>query len=134
MRTPSALVAERIHRRYVDKTLVLATEFETPGGRLTLTDALAVGPNELAVSSAPRPGAMARRRPGEAVIIEGARRCSASAAVRGEHRGQRGAPRVRRTAGGEGDSRGAAAGGGSPALDRGPRRAGHAPSLRTRAI
>jgi hypothetical protein len=54
VRTPSALVADRIHRRYVDKTLVLATEFETPGGRLTLTDALAVGPNERGVSSAPR--------------------------------------------------------------------------------
>jgi GH15 family glucan-1,4-alpha-glucosidase len=38
--------ANRIHRRYLDKTLVLETEFETSGGRLTLTDALAVGPNE----------------------------------------------------------------------------------------
>src|SRR5712691_7921577 len=35
-----------IRRRYLDGTLVLETEFETPAGRLTLTDALAVGPNE----------------------------------------------------------------------------------------
>ncbi len=35
-----------IQRRYLDGTLVLETEFETPAGRLTLTDALAVGPNE----------------------------------------------------------------------------------------
>jgi alpha,alpha-trehalase len=33
-------------RKYLDGTLVLETEFETPDGRLTLTDALAVGPNE----------------------------------------------------------------------------------------
>jgi GH15 family glucan-1,4-alpha-glucosidase len=33
-------------RRYLDNSLVLETEFETPGGRLTLTDALAMGPNE----------------------------------------------------------------------------------------
>jgi GH15 family glucan-1,4-alpha-glucosidase len=38
--------ATSIRRRYVDGTLVLETEFETPAGRLTLTDALAVGPNE----------------------------------------------------------------------------------------
>jgi GH15 family glucan-1,4-alpha-glucosidase len=35
-----------IQRRYLDGTLVLETDFETPAGRLTLTDALAVGPNE----------------------------------------------------------------------------------------
>ncbi len=35
-----------IRRRYLDSTLVLETEFETAAGRLTLTDALAVGPNE----------------------------------------------------------------------------------------
>ena len=33
-------------RKYLDGTLVLETTFDTPGGRLTLTDALAVGPNE----------------------------------------------------------------------------------------
>ena len=35
-----------VRRRYLDNTLVLETEFTTPTGRLTLTDALAVGPNE----------------------------------------------------------------------------------------
>ncbi len=35
-----------IRRRYLDGTLVLETEFETATGRLVLTDALAVGPNE----------------------------------------------------------------------------------------
>jgi alpha,alpha-trehalase len=38
--------ATAIRRRYLDGTLVLETEFDTPTGRLTLTDALAVGPNE----------------------------------------------------------------------------------------
>ncbi len=38
--------ARSIRRRYLDSTLVLETVFETPAGRLTLTDALAVGPNE----------------------------------------------------------------------------------------
>jgi GH15 family glucan-1,4-alpha-glucosidase len=38
--------ATAIRRRYLGSTLVLETEFETPDGRLTLTDALAVGPNE----------------------------------------------------------------------------------------
>jgi alpha,alpha-trehalase len=33
-------------RRYLDDTLVLETVIETPTGRLTLTDAFAVGPNE----------------------------------------------------------------------------------------
>jgi GH15 family glucan-1,4-alpha-glucosidase len=33
-------------RRYLDNALVLETQFQTPNGRLTLTDALAVGPNE----------------------------------------------------------------------------------------
>jgi GH15 family glucan-1,4-alpha-glucosidase len=35
-----------ILRRYLDDTLVLETAFETATGRLTLTDALAIGPNE----------------------------------------------------------------------------------------
>ncbi len=35
-----------IRRRYLNATLVLETEFETATGRLLLTDALAVGPNE----------------------------------------------------------------------------------------
>jgi GH15 family glucan-1,4-alpha-glucosidase len=35
-----------VRRRYLDSTLVLQTDFETATGRLTLTDALAVGPNE----------------------------------------------------------------------------------------
>jgi GH15 family glucan-1,4-alpha-glucosidase len=35
-----------IRRRYLDATLVLETEFETATGRLLLTDAFAVGPNE----------------------------------------------------------------------------------------
>ena len=35
-----------VRRRYLDRTLVLETEFTTAAGRLTLTDALAVGPNE----------------------------------------------------------------------------------------
>ncbi len=38
--------ATAIRRRYLDHTLVLETEFEAPAGRLTLTDALAVGPDE----------------------------------------------------------------------------------------
>ena len=38
--------ATTVRRRYLDATLVLETEFVTPTGRLTLTDALAVGPNE----------------------------------------------------------------------------------------
>ncbi len=38
--------ATSIRRRYLDGTLVLETEFETAAGRLRLTDALAVGPNE----------------------------------------------------------------------------------------
>ena len=38
--------AVSIRRRYLDSTLVLETEFEAPTGQLTLTDALAVGPNE----------------------------------------------------------------------------------------
>ncbi len=38
--------ASSIRRRYLDGTLVLETEFQTASGRLTLTDALAVGPNE----------------------------------------------------------------------------------------
>jgi len=33
-------------RRYLSESLVLETELESSGGRLTLTDALAVGPNE----------------------------------------------------------------------------------------
>ncbi len=35
-----------IRRRYLDDTLVLETTFDGPGGRLVLTDAMAVGPNE----------------------------------------------------------------------------------------
>src|SRR6476660_1409298 len=35
-----------VRRRYLDGTLVLQTEFESSSGRLVLTDALAVGPNE----------------------------------------------------------------------------------------
>ncbi|MEO7475638.1 MAG: trehalase-like domain-containing protein, partial [Gemmatimonadales bacterium] len=38
--------ATSIARRYLDGTLVLETTFETTSGHLTLTDALAVGPNE----------------------------------------------------------------------------------------
>ncbi len=38
--------AGHVRRRYLDGTLVLETEFESPTGRLTLTDAFAVGPNE----------------------------------------------------------------------------------------
>jgi GH15 family glucan-1,4-alpha-glucosidase len=38
--------ATDVRRRYLDRTLVLETEFVTPAGRLILTDALAVGPNE----------------------------------------------------------------------------------------
>jgi GH15 family glucan-1,4-alpha-glucosidase len=38
--------ARAVRRRYLDSTLVLRTELETESGRLTLTDALAVGPNE----------------------------------------------------------------------------------------
>ncbi|MGH7516127.1 MAG: glycoside hydrolase family 15 protein [Gemmatimonadales bacterium] len=38
--------ATSIRRRYLDGTLVLETAFETPAGRLRLTDALALGPNE----------------------------------------------------------------------------------------
>jgi alpha,alpha-trehalase len=38
--------ATDVRRRYLDGSLVLETEFTTPAGRLTLTDALAVGPNE----------------------------------------------------------------------------------------
>ncbi len=33
-------------RRYLDRTMVLETTFTTPDGSVTLTDALAVGPNE----------------------------------------------------------------------------------------
>ncbi len=43
IRVPSAT---SIRRRYLDGTLVLETEFETAAGSLTLTDALAMGPNE----------------------------------------------------------------------------------------
>jgi alpha,alpha-trehalase len=35
-----------VRRRYLDNTLVLRTDLETVNGRLTLTDALAVGPSE----------------------------------------------------------------------------------------
>ena len=35
-----------VARRYVDNTLVLETTFTTPTGSVTMTDALAVGPNE----------------------------------------------------------------------------------------
>jgi GH15 family glucan-1,4-alpha-glucosidase len=35
-----------LHRRYLDGTLVLETKHQTPTGRLTLTEALAVGANE----------------------------------------------------------------------------------------
>ncbi|HEX3235562.1 MAG TPA: glycoside hydrolase family 15 protein [Gemmatimonadales bacterium] len=38
--------ATDIRRRYLDGTLVLETRYETPTGRVTLTDALAVGANE----------------------------------------------------------------------------------------
>jgi len=38
--------ATDVRRRYLDGTLVLTTEFTTATGRLTLTDALALGPNE----------------------------------------------------------------------------------------
>ncbi|HEU5303085.1 MAG TPA: glycoside hydrolase family 15 protein, partial [Gemmatimonadales bacterium] len=41
---PSNIASTR--RKYLDGTLVLETEFVTTSGRLTLTDALAVGPNE----------------------------------------------------------------------------------------
>jgi len=41
---PAGVTSAR--RRYLDGTLVLETAFDTPGGGLTLTDALAVGPNE----------------------------------------------------------------------------------------
>jgi alpha,alpha-trehalase len=54
--------ATAVHRRYLDGTLVLETKCETPTGRLTLTEALAVGINErdhqLAVNS---PHALLRR-------------------------------------------------------------------------
>jgi GH15 family glucan-1,4-alpha-glucosidase len=54
--------ATTVHRRYLDGTLVLETKYETPTGRLTLTEALAVGANErdhqLAVQS---PHALLRR-------------------------------------------------------------------------
>jgi GH15 family glucan-1,4-alpha-glucosidase len=54
--------ATAIHRRYLDGTLVLETRYETPTGRLTLTEALAVGANErdhqLGVQS---PNALLRR-------------------------------------------------------------------------
>ncbi|MFL5519143.1 MAG: glycoside hydrolase family 15 protein [Gemmatimonadales bacterium] len=54
--------ATAVHRRYVDGTLVLETKYETPTGRLTLTEALAVGLEErghqLAVQS---PHALLRR-------------------------------------------------------------------------
>ena len=43
IRVPDAV---GIRRRYLDGTLVLETEFESASGRLILTDALAVGPNE----------------------------------------------------------------------------------------
>jgi alpha,alpha-trehalase len=42
----SAAGATDVRRRYLDRTLVLETEFVTPAGRLILTDALAVGPDE----------------------------------------------------------------------------------------
>ena len=38
--------ATAVRRRYLDGTLVLETTFESASGRLVLTDALAVGPNE----------------------------------------------------------------------------------------
>ncbi len=38
--------ATAVRRRYLEGTLVLETVFESASGRLTLTDALAVGPNE----------------------------------------------------------------------------------------
>jgi len=44
--TMGAAGATSVQRRYLDDTLVLETAFETATGRLTLTDALAVGPNE----------------------------------------------------------------------------------------
>jgi GH15 family glucan-1,4-alpha-glucosidase len=36
----------RVVRRYRDRTMVLETEFETDGGRVTLVDCMATGPNE----------------------------------------------------------------------------------------
>jgi alpha,alpha-trehalase len=42
---PSADV-RRVARRYRDRTMVLETEFETDGGRCTLVDCMATGPNE----------------------------------------------------------------------------------------
>jgi alpha,alpha-trehalase len=42
----SAANTRTVRRRYLDGTLVLQTDVETTTGRLTLTDALAVGPNE----------------------------------------------------------------------------------------
>ena len=36
----------RVARRYRDRTIVLETEFETDGGRVTLVDCMATGPNE----------------------------------------------------------------------------------------
>jgi GH15 family glucan-1,4-alpha-glucosidase len=51
-----------IRRRYVDGTLVLETTIETATGRLTLTDALAVGPGERGHELGARsPHAMLRR-------------------------------------------------------------------------
>lgn len=38
--------ATNIRRRYLDRTLVLETRFESPSGRLVLTDAMALGHNE----------------------------------------------------------------------------------------
>ena len=61
----------RTTRRYLDGTLVLETEFDTPTGKLILTDAMAVGPNErgheLGTGS---PHAMLRRAECSAGTIE----------------------------------------------------------------
>ena len=63
--------ATAIRRRYLDGTLVLETELEPPTGRLTLTDALAVGPNERGHELGARsPHALLRRTECTAGTIE----------------------------------------------------------------
>ena len=63
--------ATSIRRRYLDGTLVLETELETPTGRVTLTDALAVGPDERGHELGARsPHALLRRAECSAGTVE----------------------------------------------------------------
>ncbi len=67
----SATGTAAIRRRYLDGTLVLETELETRSGRLTLTDALAAGPDERGHELGARsPHALLRRAECTAGTIE----------------------------------------------------------------